>query len=644
MAVPADESFEDFFNCETLSDRILYIVEVEECPNSYSNHKSSHSELFRKEKKNQFCSEESISSEPKRAKISPTINNIEYEDDDTVDKEIFEFTDTLSEQENLEEQDAPLITIKQEECTEIGSVVLTNAASPFVVKNLELNIEPEFSVDDMIKSVNQSSEVTLQVLHKTMSGDMPLASGLQTPKQVNLFASRSSPCYVHSSVKTELIHDSNTECSLKPSKIEQPKSKRIIKETKVYVHSVILAAKSEFFKLLLSTSGMKETKEKDVRIEVDKDETENMMILLHCFYNKKTLDEHKLGTIFRVCSLAMKYCFDGLIDKCLDIYRLRAESSITDVEDINQIASMVSKIQTELQQHKDKCLKVMKSCWPLLLKSFYPLDECLEKTPLKFFQLHLQSMYWFLEPNVQARFNNDHGNLFVYAMQRWLKAHASFLSNEVFKNEIILFVEKLLNTVKLTDLTGDFLTNVMTYELSPFNIWPGYKNWYIKALQTFVYRYHSNGSTINEKPFPIIKRVRNLKFIRRENNTTDIFALRTPVILNGFEIGIYFRLGDDRRMYVICKCKNISINRAGFDKCSLTFNLQGTLKLHSHDNMFIEKFPSTCSQWLHEWFTFSYKQSSMCLQMYAVCKLSPAVYCLSKQTGFLCTFQMQQLK
>ncbi|XP_065652972.1 uncharacterized protein LOC136080284 [Hydra vulgaris] len=266
MAVPADESFEDFFNCETLSDRILYIVEVEECPNSYNNYKSSHSELYKRKKKS-ISSEESISSEPKRAKISPTINNIEYEDDDTVDKELFEFTDTLSEQENLEEQDAPLVTIKQEECTEIGSVVPNNAASPFIVKNLELNIEPEFSVDDMIKSVNQSSEVTLQVLHKTMSGDMPLASGLQTPKQVNLFASRSSPCYVHSSVKTELIHDSNTECLLKPSKIEQPKSKRIIKETKVYVHSVILAAKSEFFKLLLSTSGMKETKEKDVRIE-----------------------------------------------------------------------------------------------------------------------------------------------------------------------------------------------------------------------------------------------------------------------------------------------------------------------------------------------------------------------------------------
>ena len=30
MAVSVDESFEDFFNCETLSDRVLYIVEVEE--------------------------------------------------------------------------------------------------------------------------------------------------------------------------------------------------------------------------------------------------------------------------------------------------------------------------------------------------------------------------------------------------------------------------------------------------------------------------------------------------------------------------------------------------------------------------------------------------------------------------------------
>ena len=39
-------------------------------------------------------------------------------------------------------------------------------------------------------------------------------------------------------------------------------------ETTVFVHSVILAAKSDYFACLFSTSGMKETKQQKVKVEV----------------------------------------------------------------------------------------------------------------------------------------------------------------------------------------------------------------------------------------------------------------------------------------------------------------------------------------------------------------------------------------
>ena len=180
---------------------------------------------------------------------------------------MFEFADTLSEQENLEDLETPLINIKQEECGDLGLVANESSAC---IKNLQLNLEPEFSVDDMIKSVNQSSEVTLQVLNKTMSGNMPVTPSTQTTQplvtsdQLNISPLNSSPL----SVKPESILDANIKCSSKSCILGHSNSKLVTKETKVYVHSVILAAKSEFFKLLLSTSGMKETKEKDVRIEV----------------------------------------------------------------------------------------------------------------------------------------------------------------------------------------------------------------------------------------------------------------------------------------------------------------------------------------------------------------------------------------
>lgn len=418
--------------------------------------------------------------------------------------------------------------------------------------------------------------------------------------------------------------------------------KRVLKETTVYVHSVILAAKSDYFACLFSTSGMKETKQQKVKVEVRKGETDNMLILLHCFYNKNFINSHSLQTVLNVCPLAMRYCYDGLIDKCLDVFRIRAET-LTEVDDVNQISSMVTKIQSELHQHKDKCIKVMKTFGPFLINTFYPLDVCLEKNPQKFFQLTLNSMYLLMDPHVQGRFNSDHGNLFVYAITRWLKSHTHMLQNPTQKAEIILFIENLLCGINTNDLTGDFLTNIMTYEHCPFAIWPGYKEWYIKALQDFVYKYYACNNSITDKQYPIIVRNRVLKFVRQERNA-DIFSLTSPIILNGFEIGIYLRAREDRKVQIIGKCKNMIVQKTGFDKASLTFNLKGTIKLNVDTNCWIEHFPSTQSNWLHEWLTFSYKQNLMCLQMYGVCKLTPAVYSLAKASGFVLTLELQQIR
>ena len=484
---------------------------------------------------------------------------------------------------------------------------------------------------------SKSSETTNNIPQSSKHTAKKIPSELQSPV---------TPSVQPSFVKTDTVRDNKQSLILTDAVIqsephaEEVVEKHTIKETKVFVHSVILAAKSNFFRCLLSTSGMRETKEKEVKIEVQKGETEKMMILLHCFYNKNVISTHSLQTVFCVCSLAMKYCFDSLIDKCLDIFRARAETLI-EVDDVNQIAFMVSKIQCELLQHKDKCLKVMEMCCPFLIKSFYPLDECLEKSPVKFFQLHLNSMYLFLDENIQSEFNSQHGNLFVYSIQRWLKAHSALFGDGKFRAEVIVFIEKLLAAVNINDMTGDFLTNVMTCDHSPFNIWPGYKDWYIEALQNFVYKLQATG--IVATPYPIIKRQRICKFVRQERNA-DIFSLAYPTILNGFEIGIYLRAREDRKVHIICKCKNMVVNKTGFDKCSLTFNLKGNIKLNLDSNLWLERFPSTRPGWSHDWLTFSYKQNTMCLQMYAVCKLSSAVYNLAKKYGFIIAFQMQQIR
>ena len=203
----------------------------------------------------------------------------------------------------------------------------------------------------------------------------------------------------------------------------------------------------------------------------------------------------------------------------------------------------------------------------------------------------------------------------------------------------------MLSITELKYITGDFLTNIMTYEHSPFSIWPGYKDWYIKALQTFVYEFNTNKTQEghHDTHFQPIKRRRISKFVRQERNA-DIFSLTHPIILNGFEIGIYFRIREDNKVHIICKCKNILVNKTGFDRCSLLFRLKGNIKLNVEQNLWCEQFPAAHNHWINDWFSFSYKQNTMCLQMYGICKLAPMVYELAKKYGFFMNIQLQQIK
>lgn len=651
-----NECFESFFNSESLSDRILSIVEVEElCFISHSNGpvdvgiKRKHDDeeictcntkkTIREDDIEENCTSQFDEDEPvvvveNDNEVPDPLLGMEQENPEqegTSGLESEQRSDLLPETENIVDQDLDLVDgpCEQLECKEEEVADQIDDVIEEAEKND--NEQEEIPANNDENAIDESSiaSCSKQVCSKEEGSSAKLPEFFH-PMHA-LFGGRV--------VKSD---PAGNDCMHGDDIIE----KRFLKETTVYVHSVILAAKSEYFTCLFSTSGMKETKQQTVRVEVGKGETENMLILLHCFYNKNFITTHPLQTVLNVCPLAMRYCYDGLIDKCLDVFRLRAET-LTEVDDVNQIARMVAKIQSELHQHKEKCTKVMKTFGPFLIKTFYPLDVCLEKNPGKFFQLSLNSMYLLLDPMVQGRFNSDHGNLFVYAVQRWLKNHTHMLQNPTYKAEIIMFIESLLcginSGININDLTGDFLTNIMTYEHCPFAIWPGYKEWYIKALQDFVYKYYACNNTLMEKQYPIIHRTRVLKFVRQDRNA-DIFSLTCPIILNGFEIGIYLRAREDRKVQIIGKCKNMVINKTGFDKASLTFNLKGTIKLNVDSHLWVEHFPSTQSNWHHEWLKFSYKQNLICLQMYGVCTLSPPVYSLAKASGFILALDLQQIR
>ena len=425
---------------------------------------------------------------------------------------------------------------------------------------------------------------------------------------------------------------------------------KVLRETRVFVHSIILAAKSEFFKCLFSTSGMKETSQQEVKLEVGRNETDIMLTMLRCFYNRNHINLQSLECVVSVCYMSMKYCFDGLIDRSLDVFAARA-GQITAVDELNRINVAVDRIKTGFNQHKAKCALVQSKFHEFVLNNFQKLDECLEATPCKLFEIRLEAMGLFLSPLVQRHLCNDRGfgNLFLYAMQRWIRNHASknnLNSNDEtsvqMKKDTITFIEKLMKSVSLAHVTSDFLTNVLNHEICVFNMWPGYKEWYIRALQNHIHEKASRSAVV--KNYPLVSRKRELRYTRQEK-MADIFSM-TPIILNGFEIGIYLRIREDRKVHMLCKCKNFVQNRVGFDKALLTFSIKGLLKLNTNSALWKEPFPRQfnshpAAAMFTDRFTFSYKQNTMCLQMYSLCKLSPAVYNIAKRSGFLVEFDVQ---
>jgi len=667
-----DDSFENFFNSESLSDRVLVITEVDKVfaatpattrgKRRYATISDMSPELAPSSSKRLSTTPQNVDEETSNDHATSSTNLHQQEERIHItENEInTEHLNVMDIDENLNTNDVEIIedTNQSNAPDDVGDD--GDQLPPLIAENFQC---PRIKTDDNFIEENDNA-----VSHAFNPEDEVTSPNIQPTTIVPKveFEVRDNPSCSHheddpcrsasnecipevsiSAVVTPTPRRNSSSPSITPTRLidNNAVENQALKATKVYVHSVILAAKSQFFKCLFATSGMKETKEKEVKLEIAAGQTKSMLILLHCFYNKNFINAHTLQTVLDVCSLAMQYCYDGLIEKCLDIFRCRAEN-VTEVHDINQIAHMVSKIQCELQQHKEKCTRVMKTCGPFLVNSFYPIDELLEKAPEKFYQLHLNSMYLLLDPNVQERFNQEHGNLFIFAMQKWLKAHLPLILNdEQFKKDVVIFIEKLLSVVELRYITGAFLTNVMTYEHSPLALWDGYKEWYIRALQTYIFEYNSNKRTEGrvDQRFSIIKRRRFSKFVRQEKNA-DIFSLITPIILNGFEIGIYLRIREDRKIHVICKCKNILVNKTGFDQCDLQFKLKGTIKLNVDQNLWCEQFPAAHSHWVNDWFGFSYKQNTMCLQMYSICKLSPTIYDLAKKFGFCLAVQMQQIK
>ena len=428
---------------------------------------------------------------------------------------------------------------------------------------------------------------------------------------------------------------------------------KVLRETRVYVHSIILAAKSEFFRCLFSTSGMKETNQQEVKLEVGRNETETMLTMLRCFYNRNHINTQTLESVVSVCYMAMKYCFDGLIDRTLDVFAARA-GQINDVDELNRINIAVDRINTDYSQHREKCKLVHSKFHEFVVNTFHKLDEILEASPCKLFEVRLEAMSLFLDPLVRQHFCNDKrgfGNLFLYAMQRWVRNHVSKnnlnLNDEASiqkKKDTIKFVEKLLKSVSLTHVTSDFLTNVLNHEICVFDIWPGYKEWYIRALQHHIHEKGSRNTVA--KNYSLLARKKELRYTRQEK-MADIFSM-SPVILNGFEIGIYLRIREDRKVHMLCKCKNFVQNRIGFDQSLLTFSIKGLLKLNTNSTLWKEPFPRPfnshpAAAMFTDRFTFSYKQNTMCLQMYSLCKLSPAVYNIAKRSGFLVEFDIQLL-
>ncbi len=237
-------------------------------------------------------------------------------------------------------------------------------------------------------------------------------------------------------------------------------------ENRYFVHSFLLSLYSDHFRCLFARSGLKEKREREVKIVVGQGESILFKKFLEAMYSLDTLESVPTCEIFGVMRLSERYCCDLIIEKCLECL---ATVEVNTAEDLNHGLQAVSSLaeRAKFQQSVNS----LKKQWTEKLISVYsPLEEKFNTTFEPFLVLNVFTLVEILSsPNLEVESENSVLSCIIL----WAEAN----------KPNALMLEKLLKCVNIQCLSSNYLNDVITPKHHILSKTSYFCEWFVRALQ-----------------------------------------------------------------------------------------------------------------------------------------------------------------
>ena len=265
------------------------------------------------------------------------------------------------------------------------------------------------------------------------------------------------------------------------------------------VHSLILCINSPYFKTLISDSGMKETKQRDIVVKVNNGEGKYLQLLINSFYDQEILKFMEPLDLLKVLEIADRFLCDVFIKRGLTILK---KLNIKSVEQCNMILDHVLAFQSLGSLSTTETYTSMKQfCSKFLAESFSPLESRLDKHEV-FETMTYDSLVLLLQSGRQILWSE---NSLIYFVVNWLAADEERQSEENIK--------VILGECRHEHMSVEFLRDVLSPNHSILSKWDGYISWFIDALS-----YHAFSQKSRKvRDFPPARKNRSCT-----SNKTDI--------------------------------------------------------------------------------------------------------------------------
>ncbi len=357
-----------------------------------------------------------------------------------------------------------------------------------------------------------------------------------------------------------------TSCQQICTKEKDSVSKNVLQENRYFVHSFLLSIHSQFFRSLFARSGMKETKQEEIEINIQENESKVFKTLLISMYNQNVLDNFSISEIQIITEIADRYCCDFVTERCLCLMN---ELLNEDISSLNECMKVVCRLDGRGRFQKN-VNKLREQCRKKLFKSFNPLGS---KNPdsqvcfIRLNQLTLKEVFHLQELEVDSE-NSVLSCIIIWATRN---------------NPSALELEELLHLVDAENLSSNYLNDVITSHHPLLSFVPSYNEWFADAL-----RYHSfpKMRRLSTKSETLIGRVYStrcesfvVKLKERQNdgmeNLMQIYEFSDETLLcKGYLINFTIFFAKDRNISMKLSVPNIlGVNNEIFFRADFSVSL-----------------------------------------------------------------------